>query len=146
MITLTWKKMNEKSFIQSILILNSLPIGTGPEHLDRITAYRVGRILEVGRRELSKAHDLEITKAKELAELDDKGRMVMVDIPGGKAGDKRPKVHPDNEVKLEEYMNKLFDDNVVEIKVHKLDFNNITGLNGEQLMAIQDICDNLPAE
>ncbi len=136
MLELKWADINKTGFIGAMMTLNN------NNELDRITAYRVGRIVDVCRRELKKAHDKELVLATEFAELDASGKPVMVEVQGGK----RPKVHADNSAKMDEAMDKLFEENTVQIKVHKLDFNALSGLTGEQIIAIEAIVENLPKE
>lgn len=136
MLKLTAKKMNDRGFIGAIMTLNNDP------KLDKQTAYRVGRIFDMGQRELAKIHETEMELRKELAEKDEKGEIVMLDM--GHEG-KRAKVAED---KLEEYEKRM--DQILEkeinIKVHKLDFNMLQGLTGAQLVAIEEILDNVPDE
>lgn len=134
MLKLTWAELNAKPFIAAIMTLNS------NSKLDNVTAYRVGRIVEVARKELSKAHAIEIAKATTLADKDEKGEIIYVDVPGGK----RPQTSGENDKKLEAEMAEVFESHFAEVKVNKLDFNALNGLTGEQLIAISSICDNLP--
>lgn len=136
MISMTWTELNKQPFINAMLKLSN------SDELDRVTAYRVGRIVDVARKALKTAHEKEMKLATELAELDGTGNVVFVETPMGK----RPKVHKDNEGKFNEEMTKMFEENKVDIKVHKLDFNQLVGLSGEQLIAIESICDNIPEE
>lgn len=136
MLTLTAKKMNERGFIGAMLTLNSDP------KLDRATAYRVGRIVDVGQRELAKIHEVELEMRTELAEKDEKGEIVMIDM--GHEG-KRAKVAEDKLGEYEKRIEKLLEKEIY-IRVHKLDFNMLQGLTGAQLVAIEDILDNVPNE
>lgn len=136
MLKLSWGEINEKPFISAIMTLNGNP------KLDRATAYRIGRIGEVIRRELQKAHTIELEKATKYAEKDEKGEIVYEAVPGGQ----RPKVAQEKWATLDKEMQEVFSTHFAEIKVHKLDFNELSGLTGEQLIAIEKICDNLPAE
>lgn len=136
MLTLTLKALNDKNFINAMLTLEVNP------DLDSVTGYRVGRICEVARRELTKASEYEFKEASEFAERDADGKVVMTETPRGKM----PKVADGNVESMKAKMDKLFEDTIITIKVHKLDFTKLKGLNGQQIVAIADVCDNLPEE
>lgn len=133
MITLTWKEINDSKFAQAIMKLAQ------NDKLDRVTAYRVGRIHEVALRESEKMGDAEEKLRKKYMKLDDKGEEIL-----NEAG--QPQFVDGGAKKLAEEFNKLTEQKEVHIKVHKLDFNQLVGVNALELNALTKLMDNVPAE
>lgn len=87
--------------------------------LDAKTAYRVGRICQAAIKEMEKS-----------------------ELCGKKLKEKWPK--KEDAEALKKAMEEAMEENFVEIKVHKLDFNLIRGLTGGEMIAIEHIMDNVP--
>lgn len=133
MITLTWKEINNSKFAQAVMKLAQV------DKLDRVTAYRVGRIHEVALRESQKMADTEETLRQKYIKKDEKG----VEIKD-EAGN--PQFIENGAKNLAKEFNELTEKKEVHIKVHKLDFNQITGLNALELNSLIPLMDNVPAE
>lgn len=113
--------MNDPGFVQALVRLNT------SHELDSETAYRVGRICQSAMKEMEKAS----VKEKAIIgkfEKDAEGNF---------------KTTAD-EVKCGEELNKLFEKNMVEIKVNKLRFKGVKGLSGVEMVAIECILDGIP--
>lgn len=121
MITLTWAKINDRAFGSAIMRLNQ------ERTLDQKTAYRVGRLYQTAISAMKKAQtkELEINKKyfKEGTEewLDDAAAMQA----------------------RAEY-DKLMEETKEEVKIEPLDFSELKGLTGVELVAIEEICTNIP--
>lgn len=133
MLTLTWKQFQDPNFRQALITLNN------NNRLDNKTAYRVGRICIVGQKEMEKLRDLENTIRAKYIDKDEKGSF-KVDEAGNDVYNT-----PDGQENHKKEFEALLDTKV-EMKVHKLDFNQVNGLSGLQLTALEEILDNLPEE
>lgn len=131
MLKLTWEQMNEPTFVSAIVKLSQ------NRELEQKTAYRVGRIFAVARREMERLREVEL-KLRENYALRD--------------GDGKPQttnegefiVAPENMEKYDADFKKAVSEKSVEIKVHKIDFAAIKGLSGQELVAIEEIVDGCP--
>lgn len=133
MITLTWKEINNAKFAQAVMKLASV------DKLDRVTAYRVGRIHEVALRESQKMHDVEEKLREKYIKKDEKGVQIK-----DEAGN--PQFVENGAKDLAAEFKKIEAEKEVSIKVHKLDFNQITGLNALEINSLLPLMENIPAE
>lgn len=109
------------------------------EKLPKEVAYRAGRLLAVTMSEQKKAQAVakEIYLKHQL--LDANGRPLLTDgVPTYKEADGEEKANAE--------IDKWVEEKLVDVKVHKLDYNEIQGLSGAELVALTPVLENLPSE
>jgi hypothetical protein len=116
---LSWKQINDSAFCQAVIRLSS------QTNLDNITAYRIGRIREAAIKAMKIAADAEQRMKLKHGIVEE----------GQKLSDEAVKE-----------LDAMFESTQVEIKVNTLDFNQLKGLTPPEILAISEICHNLPAE
>ena len=120
MLTLTWEDLNDLNFSRAISSL------AGNPKVDKVTAYRAGRIWEAGISMAKKLQKIEASKKTECG------------IP-----EKGP-IDPAAKERYESEMEKLLKENKVKIKVHPLDYDKIEGVAGVNLVALEKVMKTVP--
>lgn len=133
MLTLSLKQLQDPAFTSGMVKLNN------NRELDRVTAYRVGRICEAAHRALSKLDGREKEVHEKFAAIDEKTKKPLYDEKGQLVYNA-----PDAASKADAEFQKVLEETKVDIKAHKLDFNSLKNLSGLELTAVAFICDNVP--
>ena len=119
MLTLTWEQLNDGNFARALRRL------ADSHEVDKVTAYRAGRICDAAIRAMKALQRIEKTKKSEHGLLE-----------GVK--------NPEAEKKYDEEMKKILANEKVQIKVHPLEYDKVNGLSGNELVALEKIFKVVP--